>query len=363
MAPRWAKIVGSAASALDRAVVAAMQAHGRRARASAESVSHADRMALLMETGRVYAADALIDDVEPLFPAPADRDLSLRLVRSGVWQASWPSSFEPFSPGVADRYLSHLENRTARARVYLAGRADAPTTRPAVVVLHGYMGGQWLFEESQWPLDWLVRRGLDVALPVLPLHGVRAGARRGPPAFPSSDPRLTNEGFRQAVMDVRAVVRWLRRRGAPHVGVVGMSLGGYVSALIATVTDEIDFVVPMIPLASIADLAREQGHLGTGEQADEQHSALERAIRGVSPLARPLRLPSARALVVAAQHDRITPIAHATRIAEHFGCRMVTMGGGHLLQVGRSDAFRALASLLHEEGIVARDPGRARQRA
>ena len=68
------------------------------------------------------------------------------------------------------------------------------------------MGGQWLLEENQWPLEWLLRRGLDVALPVLPLHAARAGSHRGA-RFPSSDPRLTNEGFRQAVTDIRTLVR------------------------------------------------------------------------------------------------------------------------------------------------------------
>ncbi|HEY8076536.1 MAG TPA: hypothetical protein VIF62_20570, partial [Labilithrix sp.] len=72
----------------------------------------------------------------------------------------------------------------------------------------------------------------------------------------------------------------------------------------------------------------------------------------VSPLARPLAMPPSRALVVAAEHDRITPAAHATRIATHFGCELVTIPGGHLVQLGRSDAFRALARMLEREGII-----------
>jgi pimeloyl-ACP methyl ester carboxylesterase len=155
------------------------------------------------------------------------------------------------------------------------------------------------------------------------------------------------------VTDIRTLVRWLRARGAPHVGVMGMSLGGYTSALLSTVTDEIDFVMPMIPLASIADFAREQGSLGQGEEADAQHAALERANWVVSPLARPLAVPKTRALIVAAEFDRITPVAHASRLAKHFACEMLTIGGGHLVQLGRSDAFRALATLLEREEIIA----------
>jgi pimeloyl-ACP methyl ester carboxylesterase len=116
---------------------------------------------------------------------------------------------------------------------------------------------------------------------------------------------------------------------------------------------EIDFVMPLIPLASLADFAREQGRLGVGSQADEQHEALERANGIASPFARPLRLPASRALVVAAEHDRITPLGHARRIAEHFRCDMRTVGGAHLIQLGRGDAFRALAAMLEREGIIA----------
>jgi pimeloyl-ACP methyl ester carboxylesterase len=222
------------------------------------------------------------------------------------------------------------------------------------------MGGHFLLEEATWPIPWLLRRGLDVALPVLPFHALRGGARRGAPPFPSADPRFTNEGFRQAAADVVALARRLRARGAPAVGVIGVSLGGYTSALVATVTGEIDFVMPMIPLASIADFAREQGRLGDPEQAAEQHAALERDNLVVSPLARHSRVPAARALVAAAEHDRITPRSHAARIALHFGCEMVTFPGGHLLQIGRAEAFRAFADMLEREAIIPPRRGRVR---
>jgi pimeloyl-ACP methyl ester carboxylesterase len=137
---------------------------------------------------------------------------------------------------------------------------------------------------------------------------------------------------------------------------MGMSLGGYTSSLIATVSRDIDFVMPMIPLASIADFAREQGRLGVGAEADLQHAALERANWIVSPLARPPMLPASRALVIAAEHDRITPTSHARRIAGHFGCELVTIPGGHLVQLGRSEAFRGLAAMLEREGIIAARP-------
>ncbi|MDB5220146.1 MAG: hypothetical protein JWO86_8073 [Myxococcaceae bacterium] len=377
MAP-WRRVIGSAVGAVDRAVVVAMQLRGARDRARADKMPHAERLEVLAAIHRDYGGDAMVSDAGTFFVTPPAIDPVLRAVRQeteprsapvGVWDAHWPSPFEPYLSEVAAKYLSRIENRTARARLFLgeelrasnASNATGLTTRPAVIAIHGYMGGHWILEEAQWPLAWLARRGLDVALPVLPFHALRSGPRRGAPPFPSADPRLTNEGFRQAVADIVSLARWLRARGAPHVGVMGMSLGGYTTSLLATVTRDIDFVMPMIPLASIADFAREQGRLGIGEQADAQHAALERANWVVSPLARPLALPASRALVVAAEHDRITPSAHARRIATHFGCDLVTIPGGHLVQLGRSEAFRGLASMLERDGIIAPRPQRPRR--
>ena len=357
MAP-WRRVIGTAVGAVDRAVVVAMQMRGARDRARADKMGHEERIAALDAIHREYGGNEIVADAESYFRTPPAIDPALRSVRVDrnveVWDAQWPSPFEPYLAEVAQKYLSRLENRTARARLFL-GKAPK---RPAVIALHGYMGGHWMLEEAQWPTGWLARRGLDVALPVLPFHAQRGGARRGAPPFPSADPRLTNEGFRQAVADIVSLARWLRERGAPHVGVMGMSLGGYTSSLIATVSRDIDFVMPMIPLASIADFAREQGRLGNGNQADAQHAALERANWVVSPLARPLAIPSSRAIVVAAEHDRITPTSHALRIATHFGCELVTIPGGHLVQLGRSEAFRALSSMLERENIIAPRPPR-----
>lgn len=343
MAAGWLKMLGSAASAVDKAVVAAMHAHGARDRARAEKMTHAERLEVLAGIRASYS-DA---DHDRFFDFEKAIEPTLREVRRGVFDASWDSTFEPFNPDVSEKYLREVDNKTARARLFLGGGK-----RPAVIAIHGYLGGYYVFEEATWPIAWMQKRGLDVALPVLPFHAQRGGQRRGAPPFPSADPRLTNEGFRQAAADIVGLAKWLRERGAPAVGVIGVSLGGYTSSLLATVSDAFDFVVPMIPLASVADFAREQGRLGTGDEVEEQHAALEKANWIVSPLARPLKVQKSRALVVAAENDCITPQSHARRLATHFDCEMMTIAGGHLVQIGRGDAYRAFGRMLVREGIV-----------
>ena len=337
-------ILGKAAGAFDRAMLDAVRVVNRT-KSRAERLPHDERMRALAAIRDSYAKPEIWTSPDAFFEPPEPIDPPLRRVRTmgdvEVFDASWPSKFEPYLPELRNKYLGFEDNRTSHARLFL-GRSP----RPAIVLVHGYLAGQWAVEERAWPIRWLGER-YDLALAVLPFHALRgARARRAPPPFPGADPRMTNEGFRQAMFDLRALVRFLRARGAPSVGVMGMSLGGYSTALLATVERDLAFAVPIIPLASLADFALEQGRLGSGEEARLQHDALEEANRIVSPLARPSLVPSDRVLVVAAESDRITPIAHAERLAAHFGAEVVRFDGGHLLQFGRGDAFRAIGRWL-----------------
>ncbi len=352
MKPIALRLLGSAASTVDRAFVAALQMSNRRHRARAESLSHVERMESLAWIEQTYGAPELFTDRNAFFPPPPPVEPTVRHVRELEWggecvEMSWPSAYVPFNAAVGERYLAHVPNRTAHARLYGPGGA-----RPAVIAVHGYMGGHWAIEERAWPIRSLNRWGLDVATAVLPFHGLRARAGENAPAFPGGDPRVTNEGFRQVVADLRSLADLLRARGATSVGVMGMSLGGYSTALLATLEANLAFAMPLIPLASVADFARDQGRLGTGENAALQHAALEAANRVVSPLARSCLVPKERVLIVAAEADRVTPIAHAERLAAHFEVPLLRVHGGHLLQTWRATAFRAMKAMLRRNGIL-----------
>jgi dienelactone hydrolase len=352
MNPLALRLLGSAASAVDRAFVAAMQMSNRRVRARAEALPHAGRMESLARIQQMYGAPELFTDRAAFFPPPGPAAATVRRVRDLPWggecvEVSWASAYVPFDPRVGERYLAHVPNRTAYARLYAKGGA-----RPAVIAIHGYLGGHWAIEERAWPIRSLNRWGLDVAVAVLPFHGVRGRPGSGAPPFPGGDPRVTNEGFRQVVADLRSLAGILRARGATSVGVMGMSLGGYSTALLATLEADLAFAVPLIPLASVADFARDQGRLGTGENAALQHAALEAANRVVSPLARPSLVPPERILIAAADADRVTPIAHAERLAAHFDVPLLRVHGGHLLQTWRATAFREMKAMLRRNAVI-----------
>jgi hypothetical protein len=337
------KMLGSAAAAVDLMATAAVTAHANRT-AQTRPRPHADRLRLL-ERLEARFRDGALDAffAEPRAIVPGARQVRKLGSDGSVTDWSWESGFTQLDPEVVERYASARENSLAVARAFQRGRS-----RPVVILIHGYMAGPFAFEERIWPISRLDRAGFDVVLFTLPFHGLRARAGRGAvPEFPGEDPRLNVEGFRQAMFDLQNLVRWLLEQGHPRVGVVGMSLGGYTAALLATVEARLDFVVPVIPLSSLGDFAREQGSLSpVPEEAAAQHTLLESIYRRVNPVARPSLVPPERCLVVAAKADRVTPAAHARRLSVHLRAPLQSFYGGHLLQLGRAEAFERVIDLM-----------------
>ncbi len=336
------RVLGGAAAAFDVMATAAVTAHA--ARLGVKERPHEERLRLLRRLEARFR-DAPLDG---FFATPAEihpGERSVRRLASDGWVSdwSWRSDYVPLDDEVSARYSSSRENGVAVARSYTRG-----VGRPAVILIHGYMAGPFAFEERLWPLARFDRAGVDVVLFTLPFHGLRARRGQGAvPEFPGPDPRINVEGFRQAMFDLQGLVSCLLRRGHSRVGAVGMSLGGYTAALLAGLEPRLDFVVPVIPLSSLSDFAREQGSLSpVPEEAAEQHALLESIYRRVSPIARPSQVAAERCLVIAAKADRVTPAAHARRLAVHLRAPLQSFYGGHLLQLGRGEAFERVFELI-----------------
>lgn len=339
------RTVGAAAGLVDRALFGALRLTAR---------SRTDPQAAEAILGRIAA------DYPPASPCffrsalpidPAIRVVGPLAGGGAQLDLRWHSFYPSWHAATAERVGRNP--RTQWARVRLFAHAEP---RPVVLLLHGYASGHWRLERRIWPVDALYASGLDVALFVLPEHAARKDpARRGPPPFPSGDPRLTNEGFRRAIHELVDLMSWLEGRGHPRIGAMGMSLGGYTAALLATVDDRLAALALIVPLGSLADYARDHGLLPD----PALHSALERAHACVDPLRRlPLIAPE-RVRIAAARADRVTPLAQARRLAEHFQVALDTWPGGHIVQLGRRRGFRALhrffvARLLLDEGPVAK---------
>jgi pimeloyl-ACP methyl ester carboxylesterase len=344
--------VTRASAAIDRGVLRVME---RRMSTTAPRALPRDARARLIELAATYR-DA------DLFPVPPPAEVSERKAGEAfgvpVTSIRFASAYRPFLPAFRDEHHRCVENHTAHARLYGSGR------RPVMVCLHGWGGGAWWLEERAFVIGYWLRRGFDVALFQLPYHGARAPRAGSAPGrtprsgalFPSANLVRTNEAFGQAIFDLRAFAEHLRGRGAPAVGAIGMSLGGYTTALWASLDPAPAFAVAMIPAVSMSELMWRHGEDSPARRraaaAGVSGDLLDDVFAVHAPTSRPPLLPRQRLMIVAGEGDRITPPDQAEMLWRHWGeCAIHWFPGGHLAQVGRGDAFRAVRKHLAAAGL------------
>jgi hypothetical protein len=268
---------------------------------------------------------------------------------------TFESGYAPHAeePG-RDRWLGYEAVRTAHA--WLLRHPGRP--RPWLVCVHGYRMGFPLADLLAFPTEWFHHDlGLNLAFPVLPLHGPRkVGWRTGDGVF-SGEILDTIHMQAQAVWDIRRLLRWLGAEGAPAVGVYGLSLGGYTTALLASVEDGLDCVVAGIPHADYADLARWNMPsllLRLAARLPFDWGEAERVFRVVSPLAIAPRVPRARRYLFAASADRLVPPRHARDLWLHWERpRAAWYEGSHVSFGWEREVYALLGEALRASGLSA----------
>jgi len=358
-----ANLLTRASAALDRGVVRFME---RRMAPRTPRIDPGDARVRLVELAAAYSDDTL-GAPSRFFPAPPPADIKLTPQGDGplgthVVDLAWASEYAPFHPLARDLHLRVTENLTAHTRWWTSGKG-----RPTIVLLHGWGGGNhWVTARSFMVPYWL-RHGFDVAAFVLPFHGDRAPGTsigRSGALFPSPNPLRTNEGFGQAIFDLRALATFLRSRGASAIGAMGMSLGGYTTSLWASIAGPddaggLDFAVAMIPAVSMAKLFWRHGEHSPTRVRAAKAGITEELLADVfavhAPTTRPARIGPDRLAVIAGRGDRITPPDQAETLAAHWGVPVRWFDGGHLAQLGRSDALREVRRQLGAIGFAGRE--------
>lgn len=325
-------------------------------------VHAADAREKLLAITRAYS-DGTLSAPSPFFPTPTLPSVQLASQADGplgtqVVDLTFASDYQPFHPDARDLYLSTAENLTAHARWWTSDRG-----RPTIVMIHGWGAGSHWVSERAFEVPYWLKHGYDVACFVLPFHGARSPTGSLNPIWPTPNPLRMNEGFGHAIYDLRALSLFLRARGSSAVGVIGMSLGGYTTGLWASIAGPddpggIDFAVAMIPAVSFARLMWRHGDGTTAQRrassAGITEDMLAEAFAVHAPTTRPARVPRDRLYVIAGKGDRITPPDHAEALARHWGVDVRWFQGGHLAQLGRGDAVRAVRRSLGAHGFAGR---------
>ena len=237
----------------------------------------------------------------------------------GYVHVTFASEYAPHDdePG-RDRWLGYERNRTGHA--WLLEHPGPP--RPWLVCVHGYRMGFPLADFIGFPAAWFHHElGLNVAFPVLPLHGPRKNWLRTGDGFLSGDYLDTIHLQAQAVWDIRRLVRWLRARNDAPVGVYGLSLGGYTATLLASLEADLACVIAGIPATDYVGLTRwvlPAWLLRLAELAGMTLDRIERIVRVISPLALRPQVPWNRRFLYAATGDRLVPPATVRALWDHW---------------------------------------------
>jgi pimeloyl-ACP methyl ester carboxylesterase len=351
-----------ASAAIDRSVVRFME---RRMAPRTPKLEHGDARTKLIELAAQYR-EGTLGHPSPFFPEPTPAAIDVVPAGDGplgtqVADLRWPSDYVPFHPAARDPYLAVTENMVCHARWWTSDRG-----RPTIVLIHGWGGGNHWVTFRTFLVPYWLRHGWDVVAFQLPFHGNRApgtGMGKSGALFPSPNPLRTNEAFAHAIYDLRALAMFLRARGSSAVGAMGMSLGGYTTALWTSIAGAgdvggVDFAVAMIPAVSMSKLMWRHGESSPARaratKAGITEDLLTDAFEVHAPTTRPPRVPVDRRFVIAGRGDRITPPEQAEALAEHWGVPIRWFEGGHLAQIGRSEALRDVRRALGALGFAGR---------
>lgn len=250
-----------------------------------------------------------------------------------------------------ERWLGYPGCREAFAYVLRRGGAD----RPWLVCTNGYRMGRLGIDVRVFA-RYFDRLGLDVLIPVLPLHGPRRRGFNSGTGFLGIDVVDTIHAEAQAVWDIRRLLAWIRAQRPSGVGALGLSLGGYTTALYTSLVDEIACVIAGIPLADVTRTLLRHAVSEQLQLALQRGYSLEHAreiLRVVSPLALPNRVPREARLIFGAVADRLVTPDQVHDLWNHWERpEIVWYQGGHVTFRMERSVFAAVDRKLRTSGLV-----------
>ena len=252
--------------------------------------------------------DGTFSDV---FPAPPP--LALDYIRGDAWERQvgfWRRDFT-FPACIP---ATQKNNTHAIVQTYAPERV---LHLPAVIVLHGLMTLTLLPYRPFFRA--IADAGASAYAVELPYH-----LRRTPPGsfsgelFFTADFEMSLATIQQTVAEIRQLIHYLREAGAPTIGLLGFSLGAWMSALVASCEPEVDFALLAMPPSNL-NAVFWQTKLGeplrrqfetAGWSAADTASFYQR----LDPQHLSLLIPPERCAMFAAKFDHFIPFAYTQQL-------------------------------------------------
>jgi dienelactone hydrolase len=279
--------------------------------------------------------DEVMRDTEAFFATPPISDYELTpadrhaAAKGEAGTLRFPSAF--VSP--------HAQNNTVVARWFPAqrdsSRRETANPGPAVVVLP-----QWNADaEGHIGLSRVLARfGISALRLSLPYHDARMPPELTRADFiVSSNITRTVQVCRQAVLDARRAVAWLRQQGFARIGILGTSLGSCLAMLTAAHeplirAQALNHVSPWF--ADVVWRGLSTRHVRQGLDGHIDLDRLRDVWRPISPWSYLDRLHRTRTLLVYARYDLTFPVDLSRTLVQEFRRRglpheVATLPCGH----------------------------------
>ncbi|WP_240430648.1 alpha/beta hydrolase family protein [Mycobacterium shigaense] len=263
---------------------------------------------------------------------PVLHDVTVRKVkgrRRSFYRIFFDSGYAPCpgEPG-AERWRSYTANNREYALLL-----RHPQPRPWLVCIHGTEMGRAALDLAlfrAWKLH--DELGLNVVMPVLPMHGPRSHDLPKGAVFPGEDVLDDVHATAQAVWDIRRLLSWIRlQEPQSPMGLNSLSLGGYIAALVASLDKGLTCAILGVPVADLVELLGRHSGLGVDDPRRDTMILAESIGRMMSPLSLTPLVPMAGRFIYAGIADRVVhPREQVIRLWEHWGKpEIVWYPGGH----------------------------------
>ncbi len=320
------------------------------------------------ERAAEYRTHAACGDVDAVFRAPPS-DVHLRIRKAGLLDfrpgrqvdarfVEFDSPYQTLLSEMQSEWSALRGNR--RAQFMHWRHKDRP--RHTLVFTHGFFASDYRFNSWMFSLPWFFASGYDIVLNILPFHGPRQERRSPFSGFGFVDGGFSrlNESMMQSVHDARIILDYLAAYGAPSMGVSGLSLGGYISALLACVDERIAYCIPNSALVNPTDMGLEWLSLGWAVRANMRlgEVTLQEARQTLalhSPLTYTPRIAPKRLMIIGGAGDRITPPRYLRLLHEHWpGSHLHWFPGNHVIHLGQKRYLKLMRWFMDRHSGVER---------
>lgn len=306
---------------------------------------------------------ALADKADPaqVFVEP-QREVDIRVTESPLLAykpkgiphtlLQFSSPYQALNPELRREYAQHHHNR----QVYAQHWTHPGGPRKTLIFIHGYLMDSYGLNSLMFSLRWFYRKGYDILLYTLPFHGYRQGTFHPFSGFGyfANGFAHVNEAMLQAVYDLRILMNYLEERGVPSMGVSGLSLGGYISSLMAAVDERLAFAIPNAPVVSTVDMLQEWVPLNYVIRRMMSRTGLSvtdmrRYVAVHSALTYKPKLSADRLLVIGGAGDRFTSPRYVRLLHEHWaGSGMHWFPGNHIMHLHQGEYLRLMKNFMDD---------------